>query len=94
MVVINLLLNNSEPTTIPRGPVATSIITASCGLIAKRINADENSTMIPIGISIMAANMTGKVLKGLRTSPIVGKSTGADWNNTAIEVNIPPMQMA
>lgn len=90
---INLALNNSAPMTTPRGPVATSIITASCGLIVKRINADEKSTMIPIGISIVAANIIGKVLKGLKMSPTAGKNTGADWNSTAIDVNIPPIQI-
>lgn len=90
---INLVLNNSEPMTTPRGPVATRIITASCGLIAKRINADEKSTIIPIGISIVAANIIGKVLKELKMNPTAGKNTGADWNSTAIDVNIPPIQI-
>ncbi|MDF2543124.1 MAG: hypothetical protein K0S47_2842 [Herbinix sp.] len=40
-----------------------------------------------------AANAIGSVLNGLSANPIAGKNTGADWNMTAIVVNIPPILM-
>jgi len=42
------------------------------------INAEENNTPIPMGISKTAAKSTGKVLSGLKNIPIAGKKTGAD----------------
>lgn len=53
----------------------------------------EKYTIKPIVIWPIAAIITGNVLKGLRRSPIAGKNTGADCNNTAMAVNIPPKLM-
>ena len=35
----------------------------------------------------------GNVLNGLKSKPIAGKNTGADWNMTVTVVKIPPILM-
>ncbi|MHB8061505.1 MAG: hypothetical protein ACYDG2_02545 [Ruminiclostridium sp.] len=77
-VNIHPFLYNKHPIVIPREPVVSKKIMASCGLTIKIIIADKNRTTIPIGISITAASSTGKLLNGLKAIPIAGKKTGAD----------------
>lgn len=81
------------PITTPRSPVVKSKIIASCALTMARIDAEEKNTINPRGILETAAMATGSVLNGLKAKPITGKNTGADWNRTAAEVNIPPIQI-
>ena len=73
--------------------VKSSII-VSCTLTIERINAEEKNTVKPREILEAAAIPIGRVLNGLKANPIAGKNTGADWNNTAIVVNIPPIQIS
>lgn len=70
-----------------------SRINASCVLTITRINAEEKNTVRPREILETAAIAIGRVLNGLKASPIAGKNTGADWNSTVIVVNIPPVQI-
>jgi hypothetical protein len=73
--------------------VVKSRIIASCALIAARINAEAKNTVKPREILETAAIAIGSVLNGLKANPIAGKKTGADWNSTAIVVNMPPIQI-
>lgn len=70
-----------------------SRIIASWALTITRINAEEKNTVRPREILKTAAIAIGRVLNGLKANPIAVKNTGADWNSTAIVVNIPPIQI-
>ena len=70
-----------------------SRIIASWALTITRINAEEKNTVRPREILETAAIAIGRVLNGLKANPIAVKNTGADWNSTAIVVNIPPIQI-
>lgn len=70
-----------------------SKINVSCVLTIIRINAEEKNTVRPREILETAAIAMGRVLNGLKANPIAGKNTGADWNSTAIVVDIPPIQI-
>lgn len=59
----------------------------------KRMNAEEQNTKNPRKILETAAIAIGSVLSGLKANPRPGKNTGADWNNTANAVNMPPIQI-
>ncbi len=78
---------------MPSSPVVKSSIIVSCALTIARINAEEKNTVKPREILETAAIAIGRVLNGLKVNPITGKNTGADWNNTATAVNIPPIQI-
>jgi hypothetical protein len=65
----------------------------SCALTIARINAEEKNTVKPREILETAAIAIGSVLNGLKTNPIAGKNTGADWKSTAIVVSMPPIQI-
>jgi hypothetical protein len=78
---------------MPNSPVAKIRITVSCALTIARINAEEKNTVKPREILETAAIAIDSVLSGLKANPITGKKTGADWNSTAIVVNMPPIQI-
>ena len=78
---------------MPSRPVVKSRIIDSCALTIVRINEEERYTVKPREILEIAAIAIGSVLNGLKANPITGKNTGADWNSTAIVVNMPPIQI-
>lgn len=93
MEIIIPFLKSNVPIIMPSKPVVKSRIIDSWILIIVRINTEEKNTIIAKGILEIAAIAIGRVLNGLKNSPIAGKNTGADWNITANVVNIPPTQI-
>ncbi len=84
---------SNAPITSPNSPVVKKKMIASCTLTIIRRKEDAKNTKNPSKGLYAVAIAIGSVLHGLKTIPRAGKKTGAEWNSTAIAVNMPPIHI-